>query len=276
MSAAQIPLALVNARLSSTSVRRYSLIKGVIQKILSLINIIACGSSLSAERFATLGADAGSVVVTGNAKYDVPPKSIDIAKVKATYFTSDYPLITLGSLRPGEEAFWFEAILRCKEHNILWAVVPRHPEKFSFFAQELEKRGITYTRVTQLTSPASSNVLLVDTMGIIEDFYASSSLAFVGGTLCPKLGGHNLFEPARYGVPVIAGPEGETIKDIREELVREHGMVMVHSLDEIVTTVSKAIRGELVDIGKKGRQVYAQHTGATKRIIDELTRRNII
>src|SRR5688572_33268656 len=98
-------------------------------------------------------------------------------------------------------------------------MVPRHPPRFNEVASWLEKQNARFIRRSQPSARTPDlEVLLVDTLGELLDFYAMGDVAFVGGTLVP-VGGHNLLEPAALGLPVLAGPNNFNSADIAKILV---------------------------------------------------------
>ena len=92
-------------------------------------------------------------------------------------------------------------------------LAPRHPQRFEAVAASVAAAGFHYVRRSQFGSDtraeavldSSHEVLLLDTLGELLDFYAAADVAFVGGSLVP-VGGHNLLEPAALGLPVLSGP----------------------------------------------------------------------
>ena len=93
-------------------------------------------------------------------------------------------------------------------------LAPRRPERFNEVAQLLEQLGIRFWRRSLWSGDAiAGGVLLVDTIGELASLYALADVAFVGGSLVPR-GGHNIIEPAQYGVPILVGNHTENFRDI--------------------------------------------------------------
>jgi 3-deoxy-D-manno-octulosonic-acid transferase len=141
----------------------------------------------------------------------------------------------------------------------------------------LSRLGIPFDRRSRAAAVRpDAQVLLVDTVGELTTLYASSDLAFVGGSLVP-VGGHNLLEPAVLGVPVITGPHTANAKDIARLLILGGGAVEVADSQDL----AKAVRRLLQDPAARERAVRSArefvdaHRGAVERLtalIDPLIR----
>ena len=177
----------VNGKLSERSLRWYKFIPWLFKPV----DHFFVQNELYEKRFHLLG--CSNVTVTGNIKFDLQPT------VTSLPFPGEW--ITLGSTHPGEEKALLDALqpLMAKRPNLQIFVAPRHPERF----EEVRKLLISYDRVH-----------LVDEMGVLPSYYAHSKLAIVGGSYNPKIGGHDVLEPVRLGIPVLFGP----YMDRQEEL----------------------------------------------------------
>jgi 3-deoxy-D-manno-octulosonic-acid transferase len=280
-----VPLYLVNARLSERTVKWYRLLSGLVRQIDSAVQKVLVADEASSERFRSIGFSAKNLTVTGNAKYDATPRfepSLERASVRQELGWSGGAIVVLGSLRPGEEVFWFPAINRMLKRgtDLKFVVAPRHREKFEFFAGALEREGIEFQRRSQRQQRASQvpvmtpQVLLLDTFGELERFYAAADLASIGATLVP-IGGHNPLEPAMYGVPVVLGPHVAVIAEIAHQLWETNGAWHVESVAEIEAILDQLIAapGAIRAAGEKALEVYKRQRGATDRIVAALLNR---
>jgi 3-deoxy-D-manno-octulosonic-acid transferase len=209
-----LPVALVSARLSARSQRRYrSFALGLLQRSLRGLALIATQTAADAQRFIELGAPAGRVQVAGNLKFDLQRPG-DLQQQAARlrgHWLGERRVWVAGSTHAGED----EQLLAA--HRLLCAatdgrapllvLAPRHPERFAAVAQLLERSGLIFVRYSagEPAAALGAQVLLLDTLGDLLAFYACCEVAFVGGSLVP-LGGHNLLEPAALGKPVLSGP----------------------------------------------------------------------
>lgn len=207
----QIPINIVNARLSPASFRGYRLVGKTVREMFASANLICAQSSLDAQRLRNLGVDDRLLTVTRNLKFDVevaPTIRSDGERLRSQWGRSRSVWIA-ASTHPGEEARVLSAfeILRQRYPDLLLVLVPRHPERFAAVARLCRRRGFAVQRRSLLTGPlpAQTGVLIGDTMGELHKFYAASDLAFIGGSFV-RHGGQNPLEACTVGVPVIFGP----------------------------------------------------------------------
>ena len=82
-----------------------------------------------------------------------------------------------------------------------------------------------------------TEVMLVDTLGDLQDFYAAGDVAFVGGSFV-EAGGHNLLEPAHFAKPVIFGPHMTNFKALAKEMVARGGGIEVRGKDDLIRAMT--------------------------------------
>jgi 3-deoxy-D-manno-octulosonic-acid transferase len=206
-----IPLTIVNARLSQASFRGYSLARPMVRAMLDAASLIGAQSSIDAQRLRNLGVDDRLLTVTGNLKFDVelPATLRAEGRMLREQWGAGRPVLIAASTHGGEEALVLAAFreLRQRHPELLLVLVPRHPERFAGVARLSRRRGFDTVERTRLSGalPASVQVLIGDTMGELQRFYAASDIAFIGGSLV-RHGGQNPLEACMVGVPAVFGP----------------------------------------------------------------------
>ena len=202
---------LVNARLSDGSYPAYRIFRGAVSRIINdCVFAVNAQTEKDAVRFAGLGVGADRVRVTGNSKHDTILLGSRPAGEKAKRLFPEIAgktVFTAGSTHPGEEApalDAFSAILKTFPGAVL-VLAPRKPARAAEAASLASSRGFKTALRSETAGGPAPQVVVVDTMGELVLFYALSSAAFVGGSLVPA-GGHNLMEPAAFGIPVFFGP----------------------------------------------------------------------
>jgi 3-deoxy-D-manno-octulosonic-acid transferase len=202
-----VPMALVNARLSKRSYRRWRCLPGFARSLLGAFRLCLAQSPEDAGRFRALGAP--HVESPGNLKYASPRLPADPAALEALRASiGARPLWLAASTHIGEEAIVAEAHrkLRNRHPALLTVIVPRHPERGAAIAAELAAAGLAVARRGADESPTpSTDIYLADTLGELGLFYRLAQISFVGGSLVPH-GGQNLLEPAQLGCAVLHGP----------------------------------------------------------------------
>ncbi len=192
---------LLNARISDRSVKRYLQFGWFYKRLLENVDTIFVQSEVDKNRFLALGAK--NIVVTGNIKL-----AGKIEKNK-TYIKPQTQLITAASTHDGEELAVLEAFVSYKKSNDgKLFVVPRHPERFESvhaLMQEYANRyEMSLSRFSQ-TQSFQSDMILCDMMGELNNLYAVSDIAILGGAFRDDVGGHNPLEPAFFGCKIITG-----------------------------------------------------------------------
>ena len=276
-----IPAHVVNGRISDYTVCWYERIASMIEPLMRQFRSICVPNESQRSRYLALGARSDAVVVTGHSKYDAEP-TIGTeemrAQVRHEFFPrapKESPIVVLGSVRPGEEQWWFEAYTEIRRRGtpLKLLVAPRHAEKFSFFAERISSLGFPFVSWSEreARSELDADILLLDTMGKLEAAYAVADLAFVGATLV-DVGGHNPIEPAMYGAPVVVGPHISVIRDIIEDMRGASGVIDVSDRASIVKVMERVARRDpaLREVGSAGYGVWQRHRGASQRILSVL------
>ena len=269
-----VPAYLVNARISDRSLARFRRLGFLFRPALQTLHAVVASTQKAASRFVELGAVQSCVRVVGNAKYDVSPEvktAEEAAKIKQSLLVSRDPVITLGSIRPGEERVWARALKRYAGKGVSFVIAPRHQEKFEHFAAFFAGLELKFDRFTQLEGkPSSKPLLLLDSMGQLERVYSFSDIAFVGGTLVSGYGGHNPLEPAMYSACVALGPYGPVIAELRETLIEEGAVALLRSAGDVEDLCEALIKNSTAchDCGRRAHRVWLKHSGAAARIMD--------
>lgn len=199
-----VPLLLVNGRLSERSFSRYRATGQIARETFSHLTSIAAQADADAERFRQLG--ASNVCVTGNIKFDNHPdmRMIHLGKAFRTA-TGERPVILAASTREGEEVELLAAAASIIEAGALLVIVPRHPQRFDEVAQLADTTGYRVGRRSRSAAPAREDqVWIGDSMGEMTAYFAMADIALMGGTWRP-FGGQNFIECCAVGTPVLLG-----------------------------------------------------------------------
>ena len=180
------------------------------------------------------------------------------------------------STHAGEEEQSLAAFKTIKTRipQCLLILVPRHPDRFNEVMKLLDKHGMSYicrSKGTECTP--DTEVLMGDTMGEMNIFYAAADLAFVGGSLI-DMGGHNLLEPAALGVPSLTGPYFSNFKEITEKLLQAGGLCVVQDREQLAAKVIEWLElnsASRKEIGARGLAVIEQNRGAISNLMSIIT-----
>lgn len=223
-----IALMIVNARMTERSLARYRRFGGVLRAALALPDAIACQSREDAARYREAGADATSLSVTGNIKWDLAPDSDQVTRASQQRDGwVQQPVWLAASTHEDEEmpvlAIHRALLARHPQALLLWA--PRHPERFGAVAAAVETQGFALAkRSTQPWPDARTEVFIIDTLGELAGLMPCADAVFVGGSL-QAIGGHNVIEPASLGLPVLVGPHTANFSDSVAALKAGGGLI---------------------------------------------------
>ena len=269
----RVPLVLASARVSARSVRHYRLLAGLVRATLARVSLVAAQSDADAARFIALGASAARTQVVGNLKFDAgpPPETAARGRALRTAFGATRPVWVAGSTHTGEEELVLDAQRRVRAAlpGALLLLAPRHPPRFDAVAALLQRQGVRYvSRRSGAAVAPDTEVLLVDTLGELVDFYAAADVAFVGGSLVP-VGGHNLLEPAALGKPVVTGPFTANAAALAALLAAADALAVVTDAAELAARVLLELGDPAARAarGARGRAALAANRGALARLL---------
>jgi 3-deoxy-D-manno-octulosonic-acid transferase len=277
-----IPLLLVNARLSDKSVASYQqldrIFGGLVRRLFSEKVFVAAQSAEDLQRFRTIGASLLQSSVCGNIKFDL---QVDAAAVSQGLAVREkFALQRDGGLRPvwiagsthageDEQVLTAHAALLNKLPQALLLLAPRHKDRFAAVASLLDARGLAYvTRSSGVAPSAETTVLLVDTLGELSMLYGAADVAFVGGSLVP-IGGHNLLEPAAVGIPVLTGPSHSNGKEVALMLLQRGAVLEVEDAAQLERVLLRLLADapERERIGTLAKDLIAVNRGSVNRLL---------
>ncbi len=275
LAARQVPVLLVNARLSDRSTKGYRRVGPVVRPLLNAFRTICVQSSADADRFRLLGARADQLIVTGNLKFDIQTQSLTGHELESRrrLFRLDHSdrVIVAGSTHPGEEevllAGFGQLIKQWPAMKLILA--PRDPERADLVKTLAAGYGLKAACLSDLEGQPSASpaaVIVIDRIGILAQAYALGDLAFVGGSLVAA-GGHNPLEPAACGKPVLFGPDMSDFRLIAALLVQNGGAFRVSNEVDFTTQVTRLFKDQdfARTTGQNAYQIIAAHSGAVHR-----------
>lgn len=231
-----VPLLLLNARLSEKSAQGYARFARLTREALGGLAAVAAQTREDAARLTALGAQ--NVSVMGNLKFDIepPPAMLERGRQWRGQFGAARKVLLAASTRDGEEALLLDALQQVQSPGLLLVIVPRHPQRFTEVAALLERRDIPYQRRSKIAEGVAispqTQAVLGDSMGEMFAYYAAADLAFVGGSLLPY-GGQNLIEACAAGAPVVVGPHTYNFAEATRLAVASGAVVQVQDSSEL-------------------------------------------
>ncbi len=288
-----IPVVVINGRISGRSFSRYKIIKPFAKTIFQRISLVLAQTQEYAQRFKEIGCPNEAVIVTGSLKYDTAQITDKVAgtdelaeqlfgKISNLKSQISNRLWVAGGTGPSEEKIILNVFKSLNQEqrfkDLRLAIVPRKPERFDEVAQLIKENGFDLIRYSQAKKPAAEKsqidaVILGDTMGDLRKFYSLATIIFVGRSLVP-MGGSDMMEAAALGKCTIFGPYAFNFKQTVDELLADEGAIMVRDEGELLDAMKKCLSKP--DFAKKiaynGREVIRKNQGATAKTIDQITR----
>lgn len=271
-------VAVINCRISDRSFPGYKRLGFWLPKVLGNIDLFLAQTDEDRGRLVAIGARESKVSVAGNLKFDVAPPAPPaiVASLRASFERSGAgPILICGSTLEGEEGSLLSAfrnILAAHPRAVL-ILAPRHPERFAEVANLVEQLGFRMWRRSLWSGELlAGGVLLLDSIGELAALYSLATVAFVGGSLVPR-GGHNILEPALYGVPIVTGNHYENFRDIVNFFLSRNA-VRVVGLAELPLVFIELIEksDERTTLGRNALEALESQRGATARTVQALVK----
>ncbi len=284
----QVPIAVVNGRISERTARRYGWLREYAARRLGDVRLFAVQGEAHAERLLALGVPPDRIAVCGNMKFDGladPAKPPDAEIAARLRIDANDVLVVAGSTHAPEEDRIADAVARLRASGfpgLRIAVVPRHLDRIEEVVALLSRRLGRVERLSVLrsenrsvTSPTAP--IVVDTVGDLEALYRFARIAFVGGSLENRRGGQNVLEPAALGVPVVHGPGMESFAEAAAILSEAGASRVVRNGDELAEALGRWLGDPdgARRAGAGGPRAVAPHRGAAARVVRELRARGL-
>ena len=267
-----VRIAVVNARISDSSLRGYYGIRFLIRPVLNKVSLFCAQTERDARRLLLLGVDKAKLCVTGNMKFDLKPADLNFRapRLRLKY---DEKLLVCGSTHPGEEELILTAYKELRQDfpDLRLLIAPRHPERSAEVADIVKRSGLhpvmtsSYEQTLEMATP----VYILDTVGELPSFYGIAYLVFVGGSLVKK-GGHNILEPAALGKPIIFGPQMFNFRYIARLFLKNRGALQVNSAAEFKVAIRSLLSEPslALSLGERAKELIKANQGATLKNLD--------
>lgn len=261
-----IPVLVVNARMTDRSARRYAKFPILFEPMLNKLAHVCAQGDRDYANYRFLGMPESKLTQTNNIKFD-QASALD-ASVSGFLGLehSDRKVLVGGSTHDPEETVLLQTYQAVKKHcpQLLLVLVPRHPERFETVARLIHKSGLTMTQSASADSVSDDcDVLLVNEMGKLNAVYTVADFAFVGGSIADR-GGHNALEPAARKLPVMMGPNTYNNPVICAKLAESGALFIVEDAAAMTElTLSWCKNADAAALaGLAGYAVLEQNSGA--------------
>jgi 3-deoxy-D-manno-octulosonic-acid transferase len=273
-------IAVINCRISDRSFPGYKRFRfwlpRLLERTLANVDLFLAQTDEDRRRLIEIGAADSRITVAGNLKFDVapPPSPPIVASLRQSFENSAAgPILVCGSTLEGEEGSLLSAFrnILVNHPKAVMMLAPRHPERFAEVAELVEKLGFRMWRRSLWGGEhLAGGVFLVDSIGELAALYSLAAVAFVGGSLVPR-GGHNILEPALYGVPIVTGNHYENFRDV-VNFFASRNAVRIVGLAELPLVFMELIdsEDERTTLGRNALAALESQRGATDRTVAAL------
>lgn len=229
----KIPVILCNARLSEASYKKYLLFSFFTKYIFNKFSLVLAQSSKHVKYFTNIGIQDNKIKKVGSVKFDTKKSKI----IEPIQNKPKSNLIVATSTHAGEDEIIIDAYSKLREEftGLKIIIVPRHPERSNSVLEILNKNHINAKVLSQVPHDMdSANAFVINTTGLLNSIYQLADIAFVGGSLLSKYGGHNIIEPASNKCAFIVGPHMRNFEDIIGIFTDHNACIKLNNSDELI------------------------------------------
>lgn len=275
MEREKIPVVLINGRISDRAYSRYRKFSFILKPFFKILSKVMIQGEWYRERFAKLGVPSGKIISCGNIKADEAikasenlPEESSIRRMTGLKNRKD--LFLFASTHPSDEKL-FLSVLKEISEKFFVVIAPRHIERSVFLKNYLSGAGLKADLFSNSSNENDdSGILIFDKMGFLIHLIKISEIVYMGGGLDPSIGGHNLYEPAIMGKPVIGGPFFNNFPDIGRELAQKEVYKVISESGQLIKEIENISESDRNRIEYEARKAVESRTGAVNRILSEV------
>ncbi len=262
-----IPLMLINGRISSKIEDFYTRAKGTAEVVFGAFSCFAVQSKTDADRLSRIGVAKDKIHVLGNMKADFThTEQVDLANMSV--WLNNRKSVVFGSLHPEEFSMLLPLFKKLVDDNIAIIIAPRNIALSQNWKDRLVKDNLKVCCKTQIEQ---SDIMILDTIGELASVYKLSSISFVGGSMDHnKTGGHNPLEVLQQGVPLLMGSFYRNFADIVEQLKSVDGVIIVENEKQCYESINKILNDKIFaqKMVKAGKEVLDSNKGVLLKSLD--------
>ncbi|MDG2374451.1 MAG: 3-deoxy-D-manno-octulosonic acid transferase [Paracoccaceae bacterium] len=272
--AREIPLILINARISRKSFSKWRWVKGLFSSILRKFDIILCQDENTAKFIRKLSKSKIDPKVVGSLKESAPPLPFsEEDRAVISNQIGSRPIWLAASTHEREELMMAEAHEHARRFSrrLLLIIVPRHPNRGKKICSDLRNLG---WQVSLRSGGEEINnyteIYIADTFGEMGLWYRISSISFLGGSMT-EVGGHNPFEPATLGSAILHGPHVWSAKEAYEELGKVKASLQIKNPEELSQAIVDLLNPDTnASMAKSAWELSSKEAEASSQALNEI------
>ena len=261
-----IPIALLNGRLSEKSLKKYQRFETFFKKIFSQLSLVISQSQKDSDNFVIAGVIPQRVYFDHSLKFSDLVSSNDSKEINKADDKKEKKIIVCASTHPKEEIFLINAYKKLNDSNFHLVLIPRHPHRSEEVRNILEDNKVTYVKFSNVLD-LSYEMTLVDKMGLVESFFKIADIAFMGGTLIPH-GGQNFLEAVKHGLPIYSGASTYNFSGIVEDLQRLKILNIIETESDLASAWGNFSYNS--DLKNRSNDYLLSRQGSVERSIEKL------
>ena len=261
-----IPIALLNGRLSEKSLKKYQRFKTFFKKIFSQLSLVISQSQKDSDNFVIAGVIPQKVFFDHSLKFSDLVSSNDSKEINKADDKKEKKIIVCASTHPKEEIFLINAYKKLNDSNFHLVLIPRHPHRSEEVRNILEDNKVSYVKFSNVLD-LSYEMTLVDKMGLVESFFKIADIAFMGGTLIPH-GGQNFLEAVKHGLPIYSGASTYNFSGIVEDLQRLKILNIIETESDLASAWKNFSYNS--DLKNRSNDYLLSRQGSVERSIEKL------
>ena len=262
-----IPVFIINGRISDESLKYYKLLKPFFKNVLPLYKGIFVQSEIDKIRMNLAGAPIQKLEIMKNLKFDTEKIEADID------LHTNSKILIAGSTHKGEDEIVLRVYKKLKLDikDLRLILAPRHVTRTAEVTEYIKKFGFSFNCYSKNPSLNNKDILLLDVTGELAKLYSAAEIAFIGGSF-NKTGGHNPLEAVIFDKPVISGPSTKNFRDIYSVLTANNAGFVVKSEEEFYKISNKLLSDKKFyeEIKNNTRNVFKNQQGALEFVINKL------
>ena len=234
----EIPLVLLNARLTEKSFNRWMILENFAKKIFSLIKKTFPQNQQTKSFLKKLGVNKQQQV--GNLKYiENKNETKNLSNKKILKNLSKYKIWVAASTHSGEDLLAAKAhiLLKEKQKNLITIIIPRHINRINKIIDEIKNLNLKITTYSSKQKNfKDTDIYIVDAFGLSKNFYEISPTVYLGKSILHK-GGQNPLEASGFNCNILHGPNIENFQDIYNHLNKLKISKKINSLNDLVSNI---------------------------------------
>ncbi len=233
-----IPLILLNARITQRTFKRWIKIKNFSNSVFDKISI-AFPQNLE-TKFFLKKLNINKINLIGNLKYsENHDENLSRINKRLKNEFNKKKIWVASSTHEKEEIFCIKAHIKLKKKikNLLTIIIPRHIHRTPEIIYEIKKFNLKAAlHSSNLKSLKNIDFYIVDTFGETKKFHKIACSVFLGGSIINR-GGQNPLEAARYSAHILHGPNTDNFKDVYKLLKSFSASKIIKSSNELSSSI---------------------------------------